>query len=74
MINVIKATGGKNIVFSTHASSLFTHRTPYDVAALAASLGLTKNAALATMGESTESLLKSSVHRKFFKGTVKEIT
>ena len=49
MINVIKATGGKNIIVTGHASNLKTHRTPYDVAALMASLGLTKNLALTTM-------------------------
>lgn len=73
MINVIKATGGKNIVFSSGARSIFTHRTPYDSAALLASLGLNKNQALATMKENPLNLLKSSLHRKFFKNTVTEL-
>lgn len=49
MINLIKATNGKNIIVSSHVSNLHLHRTPYDVAALLASLGLPKNQALATM-------------------------
>jgi hypothetical protein len=51
MINVIKATGGKNILVTSHSGNFKTHRTPYDVAALMSSLGLSKNLALATMKE-----------------------
>jgi RNase P/RNase MRP subunit p30 len=46
MINIIKATGGKNLIVSSHANQNGTHRTPYDVAALLISLGLDKNKAL----------------------------
>jgi len=67
MINVIKATGGKNIIVSSHASNLKTHRTPYDVAALMATLGLPKSSALMTMKENAEDVIKRSYHRKFFK-------
>lgn len=49
MINVIKATGGKNIILASNASSTHTHRTPYDAAALLVSLGLHKSQALETM-------------------------
>jgi RNase P/RNase MRP subunit p30 len=49
IINIIKATNGKNLIISSHASSTLTHRTPYDVAALLISLGLDKNKALASM-------------------------
>lgn len=49
MINIIKATGGKNLIVSSHASGNGTHRSPYDVAALLISLGLDKNKSLATM-------------------------
>jgi RNase P/RNase MRP subunit p30 len=49
MINLIKATNGKNIVVSSHAGNAHTHRTPYDVAALMATLGLSKNQGLTTM-------------------------
>ena len=51
MINVIKATGGKNIVVTSHANSYMLHRTPYDAAALLVSLGLNKNQVLAAMKE-----------------------
>jgi RNase P/RNase MRP subunit p30 len=73
MINVIKATGGKNIIVSSNADNSKTHRTPYDIAALLASLGLPKHLALAAMKENAEELLKRAVHRKFFKGTIQEI-
>jgi RNase P/RNase MRP subunit p30 len=46
MINIIKATGGKNLIVSSRANQNGTHRTPYDVAALLISLGLDKNKAL----------------------------
>jgi RNase P/RNase MRP subunit p30 len=49
MVNIIKATGGKNLIVSSHAHQNSTHRTPYDVAALLISLGMDKNKALATM-------------------------
>jgi RNase P/RNase MRP subunit p30 len=49
IVNIIKATGGKNLITSSHASDSRTHRTPYDVAALLISLGLDKNKALATL-------------------------
>lgn len=52
MINVIKATGGKNLIISSHTDNFKTHRTPYDVAALMTSLGMNKNQVLATMKES----------------------
>lgn len=49
MINVIKATGGKNIIVSSHTDNIKTHRSPYDIAALMASLSLPKHQALASM-------------------------
>ena len=49
IINLIKATGGKNILVSSHADGYKTHRTPYDVAALLITLGIDKNKALSTM-------------------------
>lgn len=49
MINLIKATGGKNLIMSSNASSIFTHRTPYDAAALLLSLGIPKNLGLMTL-------------------------
>ena len=73
MINIIKATNGKNIIVTSHADNLYHHRTPYDVAALMASLGLNKNQALEAMKGNAEELIRSSVHRKFFKGTIKEL-
>ena len=45
------ATQGKNLIVSSHADSIMTHRTPYDAAALMASLSLPKNQALLTMKE-----------------------
>lgn len=71
IINIVKATSNKNIIISSHAPDARTHRTPYDVAALLASLGVPKNLALATMKENPEALLKAALHRQFFKGTVK---
>ena len=73
LINVIKATGGKNLIASSHAASVEQHRTPYDVAALLASLGLPKNQGLSTMKENVETVIKSAYHRKFFKGTIKQL-
>ena len=70
MINIIKATQGKNIIMASHADCIGNHRSPYDAAALMASLGLPKNQALATMKDNPEALLKASIHRKFFKSTV----
>lgn len=49
IINLIKATGGKNLIISSHADNFKSHRSPYDVAALMSTLGLNKNNALATM-------------------------
>jgi len=49
IINIIKATQGKNIIVSSHSSSLKTHRTPYDVVALMSSLGMDKNRIFETM-------------------------
>lgn len=49
MINIIKATNGKNLIVSSHVSEGSSHRTPYDVAAMLISLGLDKEKALATM-------------------------
>lgn len=49
MVNIIKATNGKNIIVSSHSSQNGTHRSPYEVAAMLVSLGLDKNKALACM-------------------------
>ena len=74
IINLIKATNGKNIIVSSNAATSFTLRTPYDVAALMATLGLPKNEALKTMGENVENMIKCGCHRKFFKSTISELT
>jgi ribonuclease P/MRP protein subunit RPP1 len=73
MINLIKATNGKNIIVSSSAENLTQHRTPYDVACLLASLGMDKNKALGTMKENAENVMKSALHRKFFKSAIQEI-
>lgn len=49
IINIVKATGGKNLIVSSQASSNSTHRTPCDVASMLISLGLDKGKALSTM-------------------------
>ena len=49
IINIIKATKGKNIIISSHASSIYRHRTPYDIASLLITLGMNKNEILACM-------------------------
>lgn len=54
MINIIKATGGKNLIVSSHANQGGTHRTPYDVAAMLISLGLDKNKALETINQNCQ--------------------
>ena len=46
MVNIIKATGGKNLVISSHVGDHTIYRTPFDVAALMISLGLDKSKAL----------------------------
>lgn len=73
LINLIKATNGKNLILSSHASEPQRHRTPYDAAALLSALGLPKNLALGTMKENPRDLLSSAVHRKFFKGAITQI-
>ena len=49
IINIIKATKGKNLIISSHASSIYKHRTPYDVASLLITLGMDKNQTLTCM-------------------------
>ncbi len=49
MINIFKATKGKNIIISSHSNSIYKHRTPYDVASLMISLGMNKNQILECM-------------------------
>lgn len=71
MINIIKATKGKNIIISSHSSSVYRHRTPYDVASLLITLGMNKNEILACMKENAENVVKSAIHRNFFKGSIK---
>lgn len=73
MINIIKATGGKNLITSSHASDSSIHRTPYDVAALLMSLGIDKNKALATMKENCMEVIRSGQHRLYLKGAIQEI-
>lgn len=73
MINIIKATNARNLIVTSHANDTRLHRTPYDVAALLASLGLSKNLALTAMKENAEAVIKSALHRQFFKGTIKEL-
>jgi RNase P/RNase MRP subunit p30 len=73
MVNILKATGGKNLITSSHASDVRTHRTPYDVAALLISLGLDKNKALATLKENCQKVISSGHHRLFMKGAIQEI-
>lgn len=73
IINIIKATNSKNILVASHASNYTSHRTPYDVAALLATLGLDQGKALATMKENGENVVKNALHRQFFKGTIKEM-
>lgn len=46
MINIFKATKGKNLIISSHANNIINHRTPYDVASLMISLGMNKNQVL----------------------------
>ena len=72
-INIIKATKGKNIIISSHSSSLYRHRTPYDIASLLISLGMNKNQILECMKENAENVVKSALHRGYFKGSIKEI-
>lgn len=71
MINIIKATKGKNIIISSHSSSVYRHRTPYDIASLLITLGMNKNEILACMKENAENVVKSAIHRNFFKGSIK---
>jgi RNase P/RNase MRP subunit p30 len=43
MLNIIKATKGKNLIISSRTGSVYRHRTPYDIASLLISLGMNKN-------------------------------
>jgi RNase P/RNase MRP subunit p30 len=51
IINIIKATKGKNLIISSHSNSVYKHRTPYDVASLLITLGMNKNQTLTCMKE-----------------------
>ena len=73
MVNIIKATGGKNLIISSHAGQSGQSRTPFDVAALMISLGLDKNKALSCMKDAPEELIKNAQHRQFMKGTIRQI-
>ena len=46
MVNIIKATNGKNLIISSRCANHSNHRTPFDIAALMISLGMNKNMAL----------------------------
>jgi ribonuclease P/MRP protein subunit RPP1 len=71
MLSIFKATKGKNIIISSHSASLYTHRTPYDVASLMISLGMDKNMVLDCMKENAKNVVKSALHRTFFKGSIR---
>jgi RNase P/RNase MRP subunit p30 len=73
MVNIIKATGGKNLIVSSRATDGNTHRTPYDAAALLISLGLEKNKALGTMTENCQKVINNGQHRLYLKGAIQEI-
>lgn len=73
IINIIKATNGKNLITSSHVSDASMHRTPYDIAALLMSLGIDKNKALATMKENCIEVIRSGQHRLYLKGAIQEI-
>ena len=73
IVNIIKATNGKNLVISSHCSDHSTHRTPFDIAALMVSLGMAKNTVLACMKENANEVIRSAQHRKFSKGAIQEI-
>lgn len=73
IVNLIKATNGKNLVISSSASDFAYHRTPYDVASMMICLGLNKNLALACMKENCAKVIEGGQHRRFFKGTVQEV-
>jgi RNase P/RNase MRP subunit p30 len=49
IINIFKATKGKNIIISSHVNNLINHRSPYDIASLMISLGMNKNQVLECM-------------------------
>ena len=73
IVNIIKATNGKNLIISSHCSDHSTHRTPFDIAALMISLGMNKNAVLACMKDNANEVVRSSQHRKFCKGAIQQI-
>jgi RNase P/RNase MRP subunit p30 len=73
MVNIIKATGGKNLVVSSRATDGSTHRTPFDAAALLVSLGLDKSKALGTMTENCQKVIANGQHRLYLKGAIQEI-
>jgi hypothetical protein len=49
IVNIIKATGGKNLILSSHVDNFANHRSPFDISSLLISLGLNKTQALSTM-------------------------
>ena len=71
IVNLIKATNGKNIIVSSHCNEYSQHRSPYDVVSLLITLGMTKEQAFCAIKTAPLEVLKSSAHRKYFKGIIK---
>jgi RNase P/RNase MRP subunit p30 len=53
IVNIIKATGGKNLILSSHVDNFVNHRSPFDISSLLISLGLNKTQALSTMKQNS---------------------
>jgi RNase P/RNase MRP subunit p30 len=49
IINIFRATKGKNLIISSHVDNIINHRSPYDIASLMISLGMDKNKVLECM-------------------------
>lgn len=74
IINIIKATNGKNIVVSSRADGPAMHRSVYDVGAVMLCLGMGRAGVLEAMRGNCEGVVRSGQHRMFMKGAVKEIS
>lgn len=73
-IQLIQATKGKNIIFSSGTEEAFYHRSPYDSINLASVLELSKELAYKAVADNPARVIKRSECRKNFKGTISMAT
>lgn len=71
--NVIKATKGRNIIFSSAAKDLYDQRSPWDVINLGCVLGLVIDKSQKALGSNSADAISHGQARKVFKSTVQVV-